>query len=504
MNQKKTVSIVGAGPGGLAAAMLLASQGYDVDIYEKQTQVGGRTSRVQLGEYAFDRGPTFFMMPHLLEEIFVSAKRDLHDYVKLTRLDPLYRLKFEGKEFMPTQDRASMQEQMEHLFPGSFAGYERFMRDHEEKFARITPLLQRPFAHLTDYLTWPVIRSLPYLHLTETVYEHLSRYFHDEYLKFAFAFQAKYLGMSAWECPGTFSILSYQEHKFGLYHVEGGLNQLCEAMAQVVREYGGRVHLNQPVSEVLVENKRAVGVRLSDGTLHKSDTCIVNADFAAAATSLFAPGVLKKYSPQRVAQKKYSCSTFMMYLGLKRELNIPHHNIYFAKDYKRNVEDMTKHKVLSSDASYYVHNPSALDSTLAPPGKSALYVLMPVPNLEADVDWDQQKQQFRDVFIQMMEQQPEFAGISADIEEELILTPQDWMADHDVYRGATFSMAHSLDQMMYFRPHNEFEEVANLYLVGGGTHPGSGLPTIFESAKISTQLIMAKQTGGVAHVKNHA
>lgn len=493
MERKPNVAVVGAGPGGLAAAMLLAANGYQVDVFEKHDRVGGRTSRVELGDYAFDRGPTFFMMPHLLEEIFATAGRHLHDYVKLTRLDPLYRLKFGDKQFLPSQDREQMKEQMEALFPGSFAGYERFMADHETKFERIVPLLQRPFASLTDYLTLPVIRSLPYLHLTETVYQHLSRYFKHEQLKYAFAFQAKYLGMSAWDCPGTFSILSYQEHKYGLFHVEGGLNRLCTAMARVVEEHGGRVHLNAPVRRICVERGRAHGVELADGRKVEAQQIVVNADFASAATQLFDPGVLKKYSPLKLAAKKYSCSTFMMYLGVNRQFEIPHHNVYFAEDYKRNVDEMTKHKVLSADASYYVHNPSPLDPTLAPKGKSSLYVLMPVPNLEAAVDWQRDKQAFRDAFIARMEKQPEFAGLSADIEVEQVLTPHDWMAEHDVFRGATFSMAHSLDQMMYFRPHNKFEEVDGVYLVGGGTHPGSGLPTIFESAKISTSLIMAGQ-----------
>jgi phytoene desaturase len=185
----------------------------------------------------------------------------------------------------------------------------------------------------------------------------------------------------------------------------------------------------------------------------------------------------------------------MMYLGVNRTFSIPHHNIYFAADYRKNVEDMTQRKVLSQDASFYVHNPSALDATMAPPGKSALYVLMPVPNLEANVDWETEKERFADTFIARMEQEPEFAGLRTHIEERHVLTPLDWQTEHDIYRGATFSMAHSLDQMMYFRPHNRFEELDNVFLVGGGTHPGSGLPTIFESAKISARLIAGETYG---------
>ncbi|TYP79511.1 phytoene desaturase [Paenibacillus methanolicus] len=484
------VAIIGAGPGGLAAGMLLAGQGYQVTLYEKQTYVGGRTSRLQLGEYAFDRGPTFLMYPSLLEELFQSVGRSLCDYVDLVELDPLYRLKFGDLEFTPSTDMDRTEAEIERLFPGNGAGYRRFMREEGLKFDRISPLLMRPFGKLRDYARSDVFAALPRLNAVDSVYNRLSRYFDDERLKYSFTFQAKYLGMSPWECPGTFTILSYLEHRYGLYHPIGGVNQVCEAMRRVMEEYGGKVELGRGVAQVIVKNGVAAGLLLEDGERIEADHIVVNADFATAVHKLFDPSDLKKHKPVRVAKKKYSCSTYMLYLGLDQKIRMPHHNVLFASDYRANVRDIMNSRVLSKDASIYIHNPGLHDPTLAPAGKTALYALMPVPNLTADIDWAEQSAIVREAMLTRMELEPELRGIRGRIETEAIITPRQWRDEHDVYLGATFNLAHTLDQMMLLRPHNRFEDVGNCWLVGGGTHPGSGLPTIFSSARISAELLM--------------
>jgi phytoene desaturase len=489
MNNGK-VAVIGAGPGGLAAAMLLSGHGYEVTVYEKQAHIGGRTSRLELGDYIFDRGPTFLMMPSLLEELFRSVGRSLADYVDMIRLDPLYRLRFGELDFYPTTDREQMAARIEELFPGNGEGYRRFMREEGEKFRRVSPLLQRSFAKPSDYLSRDVFAALPRLHATDNVYNRLSKYFNDERLIYSFTFQAKYLGMSPWECPGTFTILSYLEHAFGLYHPVGGVNRICEAMAEVVRECGGEIMLSAGIKQVLTRGGKAVGVELEGGERLAYDHIVINADFATAMNTLFQPGQLRKYTPEKLAAKKYSCSTYMLYLGVNRKVELPHHNILFADDYRRNVSEMMAGKVLSKDASVYLHNPGATDPTMAPAGKSALYALMPVPNLAGNVDWTTREDEARSIMLEKLESLPELKGLSSDIEVEASLTPLGWRDEFGVYRGATFNLAHTLDQMMMLRPHNRFQEADNCWLVGGGTHPGSGLPTIFESARISVGLLM--------------
>ncbi|WP_078553114.1 phytoene desaturase family protein [Bacillus alkalicellulosilyticus] len=482
--KKKSVIIIGAGPGGLASAMILASQGNKVTVFEKQEQVGGRTSAIHTNGYTFDKGPTFLSMPYLLEELFTLAGRKMDDYLTLTEVDPLYELRFDGLRFSPSRDQAVTKQEIETLFPGNGEGYERFMKDNDIKMERLMPLLQNSFQSIFDYFRWRTIRALPHLTLNQSLYDVLGNYFTDEELKLAFTFQSKYLGMSPWECPGAFSILSYMEHKYGIFHPIGGLNQIPKAFAKVTEEYGGVIHTGVGVKQLLVANKKVLGVLLETGEKVLADDVIVNADFAHAITSFIEETPVKRYTREKINKKDFSCSTFMLYLGLDQTYELPHHTVLFSSDYKKNVEEISTRKVLSEQPSIYVQNAGVTDSTLAPEGKSTLYILAPVPNNTSLLDWESEKLAFRELVLNQVEMK---LGISIrdHIEVEQLITPMDWENELNVYQGATFNLSHRLRQMMYFRPHNKFEELENLWLVGGGTHPGSGLPTIFESAKIT-------------------
>lgn len=482
---KERMIVIGAGPGGLAAAMLLASQGYEVDIYEKNDRVGGRNAELRLGDFVFDTGPTFLSMLHLVEELFEIAGRDLKDYMDAVKLDPMYELIFEDQNLVMTHNFKEMKQQIDENFAGSGEGYVRFMQETGKKLEALTPLLQSRMDRLIHMMQPKVIKALPELEVNKTLYEVLSRYFKDERLKMAFAFQSKYLGMSPWECPGAFTILSYMEHAYGIYHPIGGVNQLSQAMAKVVKELGGRIHTGNGVKKLVIENRSVKGVELESGETELADEVIINGDFAHVMTHLVEPGVLKKYTPQKLEKKKYSCSTFMMYLGLDKKYDSSHHTIVFSKDYKKNVEEITNTRMLSADPSIYIQNASVTDPTLAPEGQSALYVLAPVPNNFSDIGWEQEQEAFRELVLDIIEEKTEFKDLRSHIIEEKLLTPFGWEQDYSVYKGATFNLGHQLSQMMIFRPHNKFEELDHCWLVGGGTHPGSGLPTILESARIT-------------------
>ncbi|ANU22137.1 phytoene desaturase family protein [Planococcus donghaensis] len=482
--------VIGAGPGGLAAAMLLASRGYKVDVYEKQPWIGGRNAELRLGDFTFDTGPTFLSMLHLVEELFEVTGRNLKDYMNAVELDPMYELVFEDENLIMTRNNQEMKKQINEKFKGDGDGYERFMKETAKKLEALSPMLQSKMDSYFDMVHPKVLKALPELEINKTLYDVLSRYFKDERLKMAFAFQSKYLGMSPWECPGAFSILSYMEHAYGIFHPIGGVNQLSHAMAKVVEELGGKIHTSTGVKKLWIENRKVKGVDLENGKREKADQVIINGDFAHVMNNLVEPGILKKYTPEKLAKKKYSCSTFMLYLGLDKKYDLSHHTIIFAKDYKKNVEEMTKSRILSADPSIYVQNASVTDPTLAPEGKSALYILAPVPNNFSDIGWENEQQAFRELVLDTIEEKSEFKNLRDHIEVEKMLTPMGWQEDYSVYQGATFNLGHQLTQMMVFRPHNKFEELSNCWLVGGGTHPGSGLPTILESARITTNGIL--------------
>jgi len=487
---KGKVVIVGAGPGGLSSGMLLASRGFQVDIFEKEPVLGGRNAPLQMGDYKFDTGPTFFMMKFILDQVFLDTKRKAEDYLEFTSLDPMYRLQFEDREINVSSNPEKMQEEIDKLFPGNRETVTKFLSREKKRLQKLLPCLQRDYSKWNDLLSPEVLQLLPRLSLGRSLFDVLGDYFNDEKLKLAFTFQAKYLGMSPWECPGAFAIIPFIEHNYGIYHIKGGLNQISQAMGKIVEEEGGKIHLSTPVKKIISSNGKAQGIELEDGSRVEADKVIINADFAYAMNELMDPGTLRKYSPEKIARKKFSCSTFMLYLGLDKEYEINHHNIIFARDYKTNVENIFKNLRLTEDMSVYIQNPTINDSTLAPKGHSALYILVPIANQKAGVNWDEnQVKEYRAQVLATIKNKTQLKDLEEHIVVEKAITPLNWEKEYNVYRGATFNLGHNLSQMLYFRPRNRFEELENCFLVGGGTNPGSGLPTIYESGRISSKLI---------------
>lgn len=489
MTKRKKIIIIGAGPGGLSAGMLLAHEGYEVEIFEKEKNNGGRNGFFQLGDYRFDIGPTFLMMEYVLREIFDQTGRNLDNYLKLTKLSPMYRLMFPDKEVEVFDDDEKMMAELARVFPGEEKGLLKFNQREAQRLAHLYPILSRDNNNILDALRPSFLSALPSFAIGRTLFQELEKYFTQKDARLCFTFQSKYLGMSPWECPGAFAMVPYVEQQFGIYHVEGGLSQIPVAMAKAFTEDGGVIRSETKVKEIIVEKGVAKGVRLVDGREVLADSVIMNADFAYGMTNLVPPKVLKKYTPERLAKKKYSCSTFMLYLGLKKEYKLNHHTIIFAKDYKRNVEDIFTGRLTDKDFSVYVQNAVVSDKTLAPADHSTLYVLVPVPNNQAGLDWASLAPIVREQVLDILEDRLGLADIRDMIEVEKVVTPADWESDFNVKYGAVFNLGHQLNQMLWFRPHNSFEEIGNLFLVGGGTHPGSGLPTIYESGRIVANLI---------------
>lgn len=487
--KRKKISIVGAGPGGLANAMLMAQAGAEVTLFERADRVGGRCAAIEEDGFRFDTGPTFFLYPRVLEEIFQSVGRDLWRDVPMTRLDPQYRLEFgAGGRIDATPDLERMHAEIARIAPQDADSFVRFMNENRTKLERFRPILESPFSSMLDLLRPSVLKAAPWVRPWRSVADDLSKHFSDPRLVTAFSFQSKYLGMSPFQCPSLFTILAFLEYEYGVFHPTGGCAAVSEKMADIARDMGVEIRLDEPVEQLHFEGRKAVGLKTRNGD-QMFDSLVINADFAQAMKTLVPDHLRKSWNNKKLDRSKYSCSTFMLYLGIEgRYDHLPHHTIYIAKDYERNLDEIDRLKVLSEDPSFYVQNACVTDQSLAPDGMSTLYVLAPVTHESPNVDWKTQTSMFRKRVLRQMEK----LGLH-DVEErirfEKVVTPDDWKNTYQVFRGATFNLAHNLGQMLHARPRNHFNDLQQVYLVGGGTHPGSGLPVIYESARISARMM---------------
>ncbi|RPI86567.1 MAG: phytoene desaturase [Planctomycetaceae bacterium] len=489
MASTREVVIVGAGPGGLATALLLAGAGLKVRVLERADRVGGRTAAIESGGFRFDTGPTFFMYPRVLAEIFAAIGRDVRTEIPMVRIDPQYRLVFgAGGQLDCTADAAVMERQIVEMSPADAGGFQRFMDDNRKKFRVFRPVLERSFRGLIDMLSPEVRGCLPYLRPWHSVGSELHAKFHDPRLAVAFSFQAKYVGMSPWKCPSVYSVLSFLEYEAGVFHPLGGCCAVMEKMAAVARELGVEIHLDEPVTGIDFAGRRATAVRTPKGS-YPAAALVVNSDFATTMTKLVPNHLRRKWNDRKIEKSGYSCSTFMLYLGIEGLYDdVLHHTVYIAKDYDRNLADITERRQLSDDPSLYVQNACVTDPTLAPPGMSTVYVLVPAPNNLSTIDWSREAPRYRQLAIRQLAKIG-MTDIERRIRYEHMITPADWQHQHGIFNGAVFNLDHNLLQMLAFRPRNRFEDLQGVFLVGGGTHPGSGLPVIFESARLSSELV---------------
>ena len=486
----KKVCIVGAGPGGLAAAMLLAKAGLHVTILERLPHVGGRTSSFRANGFTFDTGPTFFLYPSVLRQIFAACGYDLDRELSLIKLDPQYELIFGGGgRLAATPDLKRMGEAIRRLSPDDAAGFDRFYEDNRRKLSSFAPFLSSPFLGWRDLCRVDMLKLLPILRPWSSLQSDLSRYFEDPRLQLAFSFQSKYLGMSPFRCPSLFSILSFLEYEYGVFHPVGGCGAVTAAMARIATEMGVDIRTNESVEELCFEGRRPTGLYTNE-RFYGCDALVINADFARAMHRLVPEKLRRRWSNRKLASTRYSCSTFMMYLGVQgRYDDVAHHTVYISDNYEENLRDIEERHRLSSDPSFYIQNACVTDPTLAPEGASTIYALFPVSHQHRNIDWNRERDRFRTLALQQLAK----AGLKdpeSRITYERILTPDDWDTQFELHLGSTFSLTHNLSQLLHLRPRNRFEDLDSVYLVGGGTHPGSGLPVIFESSRISSRLLL--------------
>lgn len=481
--------VIGSGFGGLAAAIRLGARGYRVTILEKLDAPGGRAYVYRQDGFTFDAGPTIITAPYLFEELWALCGRRMAEDVQLRRVDPFYEIRFDdGTVFSASADFERMRSEVARFEPDDVAGFERFMRDSEKIYdTAFTELADQPFHAFTTML-----RALPDMLRLDghrRVFAKVSSYFRNEKLRVAFSFHPLLIGGNPMTTTAYYCLVGHLERLHGVHHAIGGTGEIVKALVRLIQGQGGRLRYQATVEQILVENGRATGVRLAGGEQLTADIVISNADAGWTYAKLLSEHKRRRWTDRKLARAHYSMGLFVWYFGTNRRFDdVYHHTILLGPRYRELLADIFSRKVLAEDFSLYLHRPTANDPSLAPPGCDTFYVLSPVPNLLGNVDWTQMAEPYR-ARIQQRLEETVLPGLGDTIVTSRLLTPLDFRDRLSSLNGAAFSLEPQLFQSAWFRPHNLSEEIAGLYLVGAGTHPGAGLPGVISSARILDEIV---------------
>lgn len=486
---RRKAVVIGAGFGGLAAAVRLGVRGYDVTVLDRLDQAGGRARVFRQDGFTFDAGPTVVTAPFLFEELWTLCGKRLADHVDMRPVTPFYRIRFDdGGVFDYTGDPAAMRAEVAKLSPGDVDGYEKFLRTSEKIF----DVGFEQLAHVPFGRAWDMARIVPQMVALEsyrTVWGLVCKHVQSEKLRQVLSFHPLLVGGNPFSTTSIYALICFLERKWGVHFPMGGTGALVRGMVELIDGLGGRVRLGADVSEITLDGDRATGVRLADGERIRADVVVSNADSAWTYRHLVPRYARRKWTDQRLENARYSMGLFVWYFGTKRRYDdVAHHTILLGPRYRELLDDIFEKKILAEDFSLYLHRPTATDPSLAPPGCDAFYVLSPVPHLDARVDWATEAERYRKKVAGYLERTV-LPGLCDAVVSSRMLTPREFHDDYLAFKGAAFGLEPVLTQSAYFRPHNQSEEVERLYFVGAGTHPGAGMPGVLSSARVLDTIV---------------
>ncbi|HET7089415.1 MAG TPA: phytoene desaturase family protein [Anaerolineae bacterium] len=494
MTRRLTALVIGAGIGGIATAARLVRNDFDVTVVEKNAEPGGRCGRLVRDGHRFDIGPTLFLMPEVFAETYAALGERMEDHLDLRRIDPTYRIRFDDDAVLDlTADLNAMQAQLETIEPGSFGGFLRYLAEGNRHYkTSLTHFVGRNFYSPLQYFS---LSNLPLLFRLKALVKHyhnVGNYFKHPHLKAAFTFQNMYLGLSPYDAPATYSLLQYTELADGVWFPMRGMYRIIETLVSIAEAKGVRFIYNAPVEKIEVEGKRATGVVLNDGRRLTADIVVANADLPYVYRELLPD----RAETDRLDRMKYTCSAIMFYWGVDKVYpQLGHHNVFLAGDYRASFDRIFNDDTLPDEPSFYVHAPARTDPSAAPVGHDTLMALVPVGHIDesAPQDWAALQARARSVVLQRLAR----IGVS-DLESrlkfEVSYTPREWQSLYNLAKGAAFGLSHNFTQVGYLRPQNRHRRYRNLYFVGASTHPGTGLPIVLLSARLTTERIL-KEAG---------
>lgn len=489
----KNVIVIGAGIGGIVAAIHLARHGIKVTVIEKNSRPGGRCDRISRDGHHFDTGPTLLVMPLLYEAEFAALGTSMREVLDLQRVDPTYHLVFDdGSQLALTSDMKSLQEQLETFEHGSFEGFLRYMDEgYRHYHLGIEKLVRPDFRKASDFFKFS---NLPLIQQVKPLVKHyanMSNYFDDPRLKSAFSFQDVYMGLSPFEAPATFSMMPYTELAHGVWYPRGGMYSVVEALTKLARNAGVDFIFDTAVERIEVNDKSARGVMVN-GDLLEADAVLANADL---------PYVYQNLLPQdgqaeKLARKQYSCSVISFFWGMDKPYEtLPPHMLFLANDYRENFESIIRDLSLPANPSLYIHAPARLDPAMAPQGQDTLIAIVPVGHMSEnrEQNWAELRDEARRHVLCRLSSLG-INDLESHIKFEVNFTPPSWRKRYNLMKGSTHGLCHNLIQLGYFRPDLQHSYYHNLYFTGASTRPGTGMPTAMISGRQSAQRIMDEQT----------
>ena len=494
---KKAV-VIGAGIGGLAAAARLAKQGYEVDLFEKNAEPGGRAGRIEQDGFRFDTGPTLFLMPEVFAATYADLGERMEDHLDLVRIDPTYRVHFYDESTLDLSSNLNrMQAQLDAIETGSFQAFLSFLAEGGRHYQlSLERFVGRNFTTLLDYFS---PSNLPLLFKLKALQKHAAntgRYFHDPRLLAAFSFQNMYLGLSPYDAPATYSLLQYTELADGIWFPKGGMYQVIASLEKIAAGLGVRLHYSSPVQAIEVEGSRTNGIRLENGERLPADVVLANADLPYVYSRLLPDDG----SAARLSRKKFTSSALMFYWGVEgmRPPELLHHNVFLADHrYRESFSQIFDKHSLPAEPSFYVSAPTRTDPSFAPEGSDSLMVLVPVGHLDSTnpQDWEALQQRARQSVLQRLDE----LGVK-NLEQHIVFErswgPPYYEKELNLAKGAAFGLSHNFSQVGYLRPHNRHPRYRNLYFAGASTHPGTGLPIVLLSAKLAVERLLQEQPLG--------
>ncbi len=480
--------IIGGGFGGIASAIRLKKKGFDVELVDRCNFLGGRAQVFIRNGFKHDAGPTLITAPFLFKELFEMHNKKLSDYITLKPIDPWYRFVFtDGSHFDYVSSLDKTIDNISSINRKDAENYHKMLKASKNIYdLAFTELADKPFHNFLFML-----KQLPALikfRADKSVFSFISSYFQNEKIRRAFSIQPLLVGGNPFTTTCIYSLIHYLERKHGVYFAMGGTGALVKALQKLMIEIGIKIHLNTTIEKILVNNRKIEKIIDQNGQIRKADYFISNIDPSHLYNNLIKDqnNIILRYKKNFY---KHSMGLFVLFFGTRKKYSsVKHHTIIFGKQYKELLKKIFYFKELSDDISIYLHRPTATDISFAPRGCDSFYALVPVPNLDANINWEKEGGSVKDNIINVLEKTI-LTDLKKNIVDPFFMTPKSFEQDYLSFKGTGFSIAPYFTQSAWFRFHNKSEEIKNLFLVGAGTHPGAGIPGVLSSAKVLDKLL---------------